>query len=928
MNFNFNNDTINKLQEFTSGFLDPISFNKLVLLFEKEASKYFYNRESETNLLRIISSLYDRISFLDDCLKYPHYVDVTIAITAHSNYLTDIIVRNPDFLYLMFDNFFLLQDLTFEKVKTELEDGLSDCKSLDSKFDFLRTYKSKNYLKIGLCDQLGLRNLQDTTEQLSLIAKNINSEALLICISEIEKKYNIVTDKNRYALCALGKLGGDELNYSSDVDFILFFDENSKASSNSDKEYHEILTDAIQLFIQKSTEITEKGFLYRVDFRLRPDGRHSPLCRTIRDYQKYYETKGEDWERQMLIKLSFSGGSKDLYNKFYNYIKSFIYPSAFSVSPIEQVRKMKLKIEKRLNEEQNIKLIPGGIRDIEFSVQALQLLNGGKHPELQTGTSIKAIKALQENDLLKPEEAKIFTAHYIYYRKIEHYLQLMNDKQTHIIPQKGELLQKLSSYFGFENSESFLKNLDEKRNEVRKIYNSIISPEIEEKSVILDFNLFSEKRRAETNLKFLRTGTGLSEQKRFDSRTIKYFEKLESIIISKLKDFANPDATLENFTRIISATKFPSIWYSECLNTNFLDLILRICSYGTKATDKLITDPMLEEMLISRQVYVFDLSEFYSLYSNKYFRFVLSVQFAQQLLSPEHFSRFLTDYIHFQLNSILVKLNIPFNYFVAALGSAGVGEMSFSSDVDLIVVIENTEDLFSAEKIFQEFISTANQKLTGLEIDFRLRPEGKNAPLVADIVQFERYIDQRAQIWEFQAFLKMVKVSGNDVLYQQFISHIQNKLYSLDKEFIKSEVSAMYKSYTKQPNQSFSGKFNIKKSKGGLATIDFLIQYLYLINPQLYKESLGIHTIKRIEKLKIFDSSYQNLEALIENYNFLKFVEISIQNIFNRNKTELPNKTDELNVLSQFIMNSDSTTLMQKINSVKTENLKIYGHYL
>ena len=157
----------------------------------------------------------------------------------------------------------------------------------------------------------------------------------------------------------------------------------------------------------------------------------------------------------MLIKAGFLSGSKSLYNKFINYLLPFVFPSSFAISPKKQILKMKENIERQSKDEENIKLSYGGIRDIEFSVQSLQLLNGGKSTNLRSGNTLSAVTALNHADFITNGEARTLTNAYIFYRQIEHYLQLMNNRQTHLIPAEGELLEKMSAYLGFNNTNSF-----------------------------------------------------------------------------------------------------------------------------------------------------------------------------------------------------------------------------------------------------------------------------------------------------------------------------------------------------------------------------------------------------------------------------------------------------------------------------------------
>ena len=183
--------------------------------------------------------------------------------------------------------------------------------------------------------------------------------------------------------------------------------------------------------------------------RLRPDGKSSAVCRSLQEYLDYYESRGNDWERQMLIKAGFLGGSEKLFSQFINYIDRFIYPAVHFASPLEQMKKLR-KIIERDSDESNIKLIPGGIRDIEFTVQALQLLNGGKDESIKTGNTFYAFEKLNQAKLLSKNETKTLNDAYVFYRRIEHFLQLMNNTQTHTIPESGEIAEKLSFYLGFK----------------------------------------------------------------------------------------------------------------------------------------------------------------------------------------------------------------------------------------------------------------------------------------------------------------------------------------------------------------------------------------------------------------------------------------------------------------------------------------------
>ncbi len=561
---------IDKLAEISAGYLSPKSFNQLIQIIEDEISKRIFDHTAESNFIRILQYRFDKVAFLNDCIKFPHYIEILTSISINSNYLTDILVRDPEFFYWISNPSNLDSSLDEEKFFISLNDLTSSFKSLGAKVNALRGIKRKELLRIGIKDILGISELAETTGQLSILAKVISAQLFKICYQEVLSKYGLENINRSYCIVALGKLGGNELNYSSDIDLIIFYDEDTPI--NHTKEYYEILTEVIFSFIESATSITSSGYIYRVDLRLRPDGRTSHLCRSLSGYLNYYESRGEDWERQMLIKADFVGGEKKLFEKFINYLQPFIYPSSFSTSPTEQIKNLKLNIEKELKTDEDIKLQSGGIRDIEFAVQALQLLNGGKNKSIRTSNTLDAINQLRQNNLLNQKETDDLRSSYILYRKIEHYLQLMNDSQTHVIPSDGEILKKLSAYLNYDSIKKFKNEVNRRRKIVRNIYNSILG---EKKSTVknkirnISTINFENNKKANDDLQYLREGKGLLRYREFDQKSISVFQKIEPVLIDYLKTSLNPDLVLKNFVRVIRYITFPSLWYNEFLDKKF-----------------------------------------------------------------------------------------------------------------------------------------------------------------------------------------------------------------------------------------------------------------------------------------------------------------------------------------------------------------------
>jgi glutamate-ammonia-ligase adenylyltransferase len=754
----------------------------------------------------------------------------------------------------------------------------------------LKSIKRKELLRIGLKDICLNVPIRELTKELSILAAQISGQLFSICYQEILNKYNLPKSNGKYCLVALGKLGGEELNYSSDIDLILFYDKERKL--NRLKYFSEILIETTQLFLKLSAEITG-GFLYRIDFRLRPDGKSSPLCRSLQEYLDYYESRGEDWERQMLIKAAFLSGSNSLYKKFINYLLPFIFPSSFSVSPKKQILSMKENIERQIKEEENIKLSYGGIRDIEFSVQALQLLNGGRNEHLRSGNTLSAIKDLNHADLITKDEANKLTNAYIFYRQIEHYLQLMNNRQTHLIPAEGELLQKMSAHLGFKNSSDFNNKITKTRKNIRKIYDSIFIKEDE--SYLISYNLdeinFKDKNKSLRELQFLKEGKGIIGNRTFDSKSMKSFLQIENMFIKYLKNSESPDRILSNFVRIIKQADLPSIWYSELRDETFFKMFMEVCEYSQYSVDLFAEDKELREFFLNRKVFTNIPTKDLIGYEFKYILLFLSAQLTVGLLDPSGVSNILSTIIHGKIKSLFEeyseKRKWSKDYFVAALGSLGSSTITFYSDIDLLFIMRDTKKYYKIENHFQELLALLRQNLKPFTVDCRLRPEGESSQLVWDIEDSKSYLVKRARVWELQALTKISFVSGNKRLFNSFTRTASTCVSRFSRKHIRSEIKEMHKKITESTITAPVDLFDIKKNRGGLIDIEFIIQSIILSNSELFKDALGKSfrdqmVISLGKELKAIDK-----KELLTSFDFLKAIQLFNQTILNITSSKL-----------------------------------------
>lgn len=920
---NFSEDFLSKIIELSVGKVHKDELDNFISISECELKKHYFTKESESNLLRIIQAQFDIPFFIKEGIKYPHQIEILISIANNSNYLSDILVRNPEYFFWIVNPSVFNQNVDKKYFTNSLKNLLSAYKSFEAKVNALRNFKRKEILRIGLKDFYANYPLEEITGLLTDLATSISGELFQLCYSETLKKHGVESTSNKYVLLSLGKLGGGELNYSSDIDLIAFYNKDSLI--NKKIYFKQILSEAILLFIETSGQKTGKGFLYRVDFRLRPDGRNAPLCGSYSEYLKYYEMRGEDWERQMLIKANYLCGSHKLYMDFMNYLSRFIYPATFLISPIEQIKKLKASIEKRISEEDNIKLSPGGIRDIEFSIQALQLINGGKDPTIRTGNTLNAISILCSKGIISDKESAALSQSYIMLRKIEHYLQLMNDKQTHLIPADGELAEKLSYYLGFKSLKSFRTSIDKTRKEVKVFFDSVFGTESNTiKPKLIDELSFLDSKRAKQNLTYLQTGKSILEKKLFDLRTIEAFQKIEPTLKNYLLKSSDPDLVLENFVRVIRNAHYPQIWYEEFLDDKIFNLFLHLCEFSQKSIELFAEDKILRDEFLSRDCLAplnqIDITSI----NLKSFLFRASVQIASLDLDSADFlklfSSFLSDKIKNLTEDFIASKEWKGDFFIAAMGSFGSKEITFNSDLDLIFVIKNLSKYQKIQKDFQALLKVYKDALPFLQIDCRLRPEGKNSLLVWDIEDYKKYFENRARIWELQAFTKCRFIFGSKVIYSDFINQYIDIVKKYNPDKIKIELSEMRKKLLPISDESF----NIKKSSGGLTDIDFIIGFLLLTYPNFIKKRKSSSAIESLDVLRNFHTVKINFDKLISAFKFLKKVEIINQIIFNTKISKVPTDERKISKLAVALKLRDSTEFKDHLNQITSTIRNFY----
>ncbi|TWT90918.1 Glutamate-ammonia-ligase adenylyltransferase [Pseudobythopirellula maris] len=591
-----------------------------------------------TTLERFFDAHRGRVSATDLLREDPTGADALtplLQLFAASKHLGDALVSDPRCYAL------LLESQGRPSTRRALvESLLSESAGLRGKgevSDALRRAKRRETVRIAFGDIVRGQSVEAVAEQISYLADAIVEAALAFLRRELEEKHGAPRGRYgrppRFCVLALGKLGGVELNYSSDIDLVFLYD----AEGHADKtraihvtEYYDRLSkDLIRLL----SESSGAGPCYRVDMRLRPEGSRGPLAMSLEAMLAYYDTKGRTWERQALIKARPIAGDAELGGELLAAIKPWVYRRYLSQTDIAGVKALKRRIERRAHNEganySNVKTGQGGLRDIEFVIQFLQLLNGGSQPELRTGNTLEAIGLLEKSGCLTNQERTLLEQNYIFLRRLEHRLQIMLDLQTHTIPSSDEEQHKVAIRMGFVATphqtplEAFRADYKQRTDENRKILDHLLhdafgdeaaqepevdlvndpAPEPERIAKVLGRYPFDDVPAAYDNLMDLAT-----EKIRFLStrRSRHFLASIAPRLLAAIAESPEPDATLTTLSRVSdSLGGKAALWELLHQNRPSLDLYVRLCAAcpylsGILTSNPGMIDELMDSLLVSK----------------------------------------------------------------------------------------------------------------------------------------------------------------------------------------------------------------------------------------------------------------------------------------------------------------------------------------
>lgn len=761
-----------------------------------------------------------------------------------------------------------------------------------------------------------------------------------------------ILDAVPLAVVAMGKCGARELNVVSDVD-VLFITEPVEAVKNQDI----LVRTATRIAVETMRAIHDPAIepaLWQLDPNLRPEGKNGPLVRTLGSYMKYYERWAEQWEFQALLKARAIAGDRDLAERFVKETRPFVWEQDRRHGFVGSVQRMRERVTEHIAPDEvdrQLKLGPGGLRDVEFSVQLLQLVHGTRDETLRESSTIGALEALVNGGYVARVDGDALSAAYRETRVLEHRLQLKDLRRTALMPLQSEARRVLARASGFAPGASELTHLWEQNKRlvrslhVKIFYAPLLSAVAElsadEHALSSDrardrlFGIgFKDPDGALRHLAALTDGA---------SRSSTILRNLLPVLLGWLGDGADPDQGLIAFRRITEASSdLP--WYLRLLRdgSDAAPRLMRVLSSSRFASDLLEAQPEATawldntEELQPRSLVVIekemqalakrreDIKAAAKMIRSVHRREVLRLALARVtgVIDDTEVASGLNSVHTALIRSILdtvLRLEPKYDGLriaLIAMGRFGGGEMGFSSDLDLIAVYEATpqrkraaEDAGAAVRQLKALISDPK---FAVDLDFDLRPEGKNGPFARTVSSYETYYRKWSLTWEAQALLRARPVAGDSELAHRFVQMIQQVRYpeSISDANVREIRMMKARVETERLPRGADPARHLKLGKGGISDTEWLVQLLQLQHAHNVPE---MQTTSTLEALNAAVSSgfvsAEDASALSESWQLASSLRSAEKLWSDRSTDTLPTQQDDLEGIARILGFGEKRTM-------------------
>ena len=764
----------------------------------------------------------------------------------------------------------------------------------------LRRFRSREMLRLVWRDFTHRGQLEDTLTDVTELADCVIRSAVERASRQHHPRFGVPVGADTgeiqtLAVLGMGKLGGRELNLSSDIDLIFTYPESGTTQGGRNTiSNQEFFIKVGQSFIRYLDAPTVDGFVFRVDMRLRPYGDSGPLVCNFDSLELYYQEQGREWERYALMKARPITGGDAASKALKDLVRAFVYRRYTDFGVINSLRDMKTMIMseiRRLDLSENIKKGEGGIREIEFIAQCLQLIHGGRAPDLQVRGTIAALNLLQRKNLLEPQDAQNLLSAYSGLRNCEHALQGIDDKQTQTLPTDDLSRAQVAEILLLPTWDHVVQALDQHRGQVAEQFSQLITPleKTDESQVVaLSFNDFCADALAslgfgdpEQTWNLLESFLSSSRIELIEGEGRRRLERFLPRLCEAVCRYDDPDKALERLLPFVGAVSRRSA-YLVLLEENpgALNQLIVLSLQSPWVVRKLSERPdLLDELLdtdrlntapdrvgmtsIVRQQLLRipeeDLEE--QMLALGRIKDGLVLRVAASELSGSLPIMKVSDYLTFLAETLLeqaiavAKAELvtrhgepqgdDTGFAVLGYGKLGGIELSYGSDLDLVFVYSGGEGDTAGPRVIDNvrFYTRLAQRVVHVlstqmasgrlyEIDLRLRPHGESGLVAVSLTGFQKYQLESAWTWEHQALVRARSVAGDRDLLQT-LSALRGDILRQprDREQLKADVVSMRQRMLDQGTRRLSlddESFDVKYGLGGIVDIEFVVQYAVL----------------------------------------------------------------------------------------------------
>ncbi len=799
----------------------------------------------------------------------------------------------------------------------------------------LRRFRNRRLLHILWCETAGESGTAATLESLSTLADSLIEASVQDAAARLRERFGRMRDaaggEQQLVVLAMGKLGGRELNFSSDIDLIFLYPEDGESDGERRLSAQEYFTRLSRQVVALLEEVTADGFVYRVDTRLRPFGDSGPPVVSFVALESYLLRHGRSWERYAYVKARVVGTAPGggmhpaAAELMTDIIEPFVYRRYLDYGVFEALREMKALVAAEARKRRvatNIKLGPGGIREIEFIAQSLQLVRGGGDRNLRTTGLQAALKQLAHSrDLSAAAAAELDTA-YLFLRRVENALQAMRDQQAHELPRDPADRARLALAVGEANWEAAHAEVERQRRIVSGHFAAVafrgrdatpVSGTAEALSALWTARASEEEwrsllercgfREAPALAGFLVRFAGSTAVGQVDKTGARRLAQFVPALLTTVREHDHAATAVQRVFAVLEKVLRRSA-YVALLNENppVRDRFIALCAKSAWLAEEIGRYPLLLDELLDSRLYeaaltraemqqdlerrlarladtdserlVEALSQF-----QRAMLFRIAVTDIAGSLAVMKVSDRLTELAEIVLQKALAIAwrdltdrygrprarsgRGPAGFGVVAYGKFGGMELSYRSDLDLVFLHDATEEAQETDgdtpvdnnvffaRLVRRLVHFLNaQTPTGAmyQVDTRLRPSGRSGLLVTSVEAFERYQEENAWTWEHQALLRSRPVAGSALIAREFERVRRETLrYRVRRDRLREDVIAMRRKMRAQLDRTDGGRFDLKQGPGGIADIEFLVQYLVL--EQANRHPAVIHYTDNIRQL-------------------------------------------------------------------------------